>query len=92
VSRLVAIRQIQGVVARRAESAARKEAGGRKAALESAQYEILLRAGCYGTPFAPTVGWVCSRDAAVAIAESWTNMPDKTRHHRFDFRYHGETL
>jgi len=88
---LIAIRHIQGVAARNAESAARKAAGGRKAALESAQYEIIARAGCYSTPFAPTLGWVCSREAAVAIAESWTYMPDHSKHHRWDFRYHGET-
>lgn len=83
MSKLIPLSSIP-YAARAAEREARRAFATRVAALEAAQYRIVVAPGCHSRPYfdPPTVGWVCSREAAEALAAQQTRMPDGTSHSR----------
>jgi len=70
--------------ARRVECATRKAYSSCSAARAAAQYRIDVAPGCHSRPSfdPPVLGWVLTRDAAVAITEQLTRMLDGTSHRR----------
>lgn len=68
--------------ARSGEASARAEWPTRQMALDAATYQIVAAAGCYGTAYPPTHGWVLTRGAADALAAIVTRMPGGSCHHR----------
>jgi hypothetical protein len=81
--KLIPLRDIP-YTARRAESAARKAAGSRAQALESARGRIVVAPGCHSRPYfdPPVVGWTMTRRAGLAVASQLTRMPDGNHHRR----------
>lgn len=77
--------------ARARERQARKAYGSRAAALAGAQFAIVSAPGCHSRPSfdPPTIGWVCSRGAAEALAAQRIHMPDHTSHHSLSFEFRG---
>jgi hypothetical protein len=77
--------------ARARERQARKAYGSRAAALAGAQFEIVSAPGCHSRPSfdPPSIGWVCSRVTAEALAARLTHMPDGTSHRRLAFEFRG---
>lgn len=88
MTKLIALSEIPAA-ARRTESAARKSYSSRDAALQAAEYRIEVAPGCHGRPSfdPPVLGWVCSRDAAVALSSRLTHMPGGTSHHRVAYSH-----
>lgn len=71
---------------RQIERDARKRLG--EDALEAARYRIVLREGCHNKPFAPTVGWTVTVQAAKALENRITYMPDGNNHRRLEYVVH----
>ena len=82
VDRLIPLKDIP-YAARESEAAARREirAKGLDPLAES-DVEIVLAPGCHGEPFPPTVGWVVTPEAGLALAARRTHMPDGSSHCR----------
>lgn len=78
------------LAARSVERDARKRIGNRAAALELAQYEIVVAPGCHSRPSfdPPRIGWVVSKAAAEALSARLTEMPDGTSHRRTAYVHH----
>lgn len=71
---------------RSAEAAERAKWPTRAMALDAATYEIVMAQGCYGGAYAPTIGFVLTREAADALAERLTYLPGGTCHHRLSYQ------
>lgn len=71
--------------ARESEAKERAKWPARAMALDAATYEIVLAEGCYSGAYAPTIGYVLTRDAAQALSERMTYMPGGSCHRRLRY-------
>lgn len=84
MSKLIPLSEIPTASARRAEREARAQYTSRAAALEAAQFELVVAPGCHGRPSfdPPRLGWCVSQAGAEAYAAEVTYMPGGTSHRR----------
>jgi hypothetical protein len=84
MTKLIPLKDVP-VAARKIEAAERARLG--DGALEEASYRIEVAPGCHGKPHfdPPVLGWVCTRDAAEALAARLTRMPDHSTHRRTSY-------
>jgi hypothetical protein len=80
MAKLLRLNDIPTTRARDAERRARAKYADRAAALEAAPYEVVDAAGCYSGAYPDAYGWLCSADAAEAVAAEVTRMPGGTQH------------
>ncbi len=85
MTRLVPLNRIP-YAARRAEADERAKWPTRAMALDAAFYKIVDADGCYSGPFPGLWGWVLTREAAEAISQVRTEMPDGSTHCRASYR------
>lgn len=89
-NKLIPLAQIPTTAARDAERRARAKYESRAAALQAAQYEMVVAPGCHSQPHfdPPRIGWVCALSAAEAMAAQLTHMPGNTSHRRIAYQVH----
>jgi hypothetical protein len=82
MTKLIPLSAIPTASARRVEREARAAYASRAAALEAAQFELVVAPGCHGKAHPPSIGWCVSQTGAEAFAAEVTHMPGGTSHRR----------
>ncbi len=78
MNKLLPLSEIPGSIARQAERHARAQYATRTDALVAARYEVVDAEGCYSGASPMSSGWLCSRDAADAVAAFVEGLPEGT--------------